>query len=511
MTDTPPNTDKRLPLSLFLRLSTMMALQWALWMPFPFLYPYLTDGLGFTNSQSAFLAIVAAIGVMFGPFAGQAVDRWVSTEKYLAASHTIGAGVVFLLYFTESFWPFFIAALVYSLLYGPTIALTNSLCFHHLPDRDRHFGIVRVCGAVGFIPLTIFMGHWLLHQHKPGPAETVDILVAEGAVAQADAEDLLKQRFVLLENGEQVTGELVSDESAPELVIRTEAGERKIAQSEAIVLRHDDKIKLRQEKSINSGIRDAFALNALVGLLMGLYCLTLPHTPPRKGHKKQAFAEALGKIRYQPLITLFVIAVPISCIHQFYFFHTAKFINTFDFRTDLFDSIFGVGGGGMMTIGQMSEMLVMATIGFYAAKFSRKSLLLLGLLAYVLRFAFFAYAEQLESAAGLSADASVIIALLLHGPCYTWFMFLGYMIVDEETTSDVRGSAQSLYNLVLMGIGIIVGSLISGWIADFHTVGDGGMDYTGLFTWPFVGSLVCMIALAIFYPGGKEKPRAASE
>ena len=158
-----------------------------------------------------------------------------------------------------------------------------------------------------------------------------------------------------------------------------------------------------------------------------------------------------------------------------------------------------------MTLGQMSEMLVMATIGFYAAKFSRKSLLLLGLLAYVLRFGFFAYARQLESAGALSADSSVVFALLLHGPCYTWFMFLGYMIVDEETKADVRGSAQSLYNLVLMGLGVIIGSPIAGWIADYHTDDEGVMDYTGLFTWPFVGSIVCFIALAMFYPGGKKK------
>ena len=506
---TDATTDQRLPFGLFLRLSTMMALQWALWMPIPFLYPYLSDGLGFTNTQCAIITIVAFVGVMFGPIAGQAVDRWVNTEKYLGISHLLGAVVVLQLFWFTDFWMFFLCSLVYSLLYGPTIALTNSLCFHHLPDRDRHFGIVRVCGAVGFIPATIFMGHWLLHQHKPTPEQAVDLLVAEGKVQESEKAALLLRRHVLLENGETVVGELVSGEEGPEVVLRTDAGERTVSTETALV-RHDDAIKQKQDKTINSGIRDAFMLNAIFGLIMGLYCFSLPRTPPRKGKtEKQAFTAALGEVKRQPLITLFAIAVPLSCIHQFYFYHTAKFINEFDFRTPLFDAIFGVGGGGMMTLGQMSEMLVMATIGFYAAKFSRKSLLFLGLLAYVLRFAFFAYARDFE-AIGISADVSVVIALLLHGPCYTWFMFLGYMIVDEETTPDVRGSAQSLYNLVLMGLGIIVGSLIAGHIADLHTT-DGDMDYKGLFTWPFIGSVLCAVALLIFYPGGKRTPRAADE
>ena len=59
---------------------------------------------------------------------------------------------------------------------------------------------------------------------------------------------------------------------------------------------------------------------------MGLYCFTLPHTPPSRGTKSNATFEALSEIRRQPLLTLFLLAVPVSCIHQFYFVHTESFL-----------------------------------------------------------------------------------------------------------------------------------------------------------------------------------------
>ena len=131
----------------------------------------------------------------------------------------------------------------------------------------------------------------------------------------------------------------------------------------------------------------------------------------------------------------------------------------------------------------------MVTVGLYVAKISRKALLLMGMMAYALRFGLFAWAHQIEAAVGFPATWSVIIALLLHGPCFTWFWFLGFMIVDEEATKGIRASAQSLYNLVLMGVGGVLGSIIAAWIGDYYTISETAIDYTGLFSWPFWGRL----------------------
>jgi predicted MFS family arabinose efflux permease len=154
--------------------------------------------------------------------------------------------------------------------------------------------------------------------------------------------------------------------------------------------------------------------------------------------------------------------------------------------------VFGVGGGGLMTIGQMSEIAVLATIPLFAKRLSRKHLLAIGILAYAARMALFAYTDSL---------ATVLLGVALHGLCFGCFLFVAFMIVDEETTDDVRASAQNLFNLVMIGIGIAVGSWISTSVVGAWAMGaDGVMDYTRLFSVPMWASLACLVILLFFYP-----------
>ena len=492
---------RRMPVGLFLRLATMMALQWGVWVWFPFLGMFLLDGKEFSANQLANIFVVAAIGIMLAPFiAGQLVDRYVATEKYMGVAHLLAAVAIWQLTWVDSYWAFLLISLLYSLLFGPTTALANSLALHHVPDRDRHFGIIRVCGSLGFIPASIFLGHWLAHEHSPDPPRVVEMLVQEGEVPETDRAELLRRRHVKVAGQPEVVGSLIRQDDQ-KIVLQTDEGEKTFDKSKATI-RDADVIKRRREKQVALGIADGFKMSAVLGIIMGLYCFTLPHTPPQKGEQKYAFMEALGEIRRQPLITLFLVGLPLSCVHQVYFIHTGRFIETFAFRTNWIDQIFGVGGGGMMTLGQMSEVVLMVTIGLYAARFHRKTLLLLGLLAYIVRFGLFAYAGQLEDVTGISPTVSVIVALLMHGFCFTWFWFLGYLIVDEETTPDVRGSAQSLYNLVLLGFGAILGSQFAAFIANRSEIPGDQLtyDYTALFSWPLWGSVFCFFALLIFYP-----------
>jgi MFS family permease len=105
----------------------------------------------------------------------------------------------------------------------------------------------------------------------------------------------------------------------------------------------------------------------------------------------------------------------------------------------------------------------------------------------------------------------VMAGLALHGLCFGCFIFVAFMIVDENTTADVRATAQNLFNLVIVGIGIIVGSWFAGSIvAPWAKAGGAGappgpMDYTKLFSVPMWISLGCLAVMAIGYPGGSPK------
>ena len=416
--DAPP-----LSVGLNVRLSLMMFLQYAIWGAWlPFLWSFLKDHRGMSGDQIGWMFAVGALGAIIGPFvAGQIADRTFATEKFLGISHLLGAVLIWQLSWIDSFGMFLAFSLVYGLVYAPTLSLTNSLAFHHLPDRDRDFGRVRLWGTFGWIAVGLLMGHWLAFKHTPaGEPETV-VFAAQVA-----------------------------------------------------------------------GKADAFRLSAVLGLVMGLYCFTLPHTPPAKGEKKSATFEALSEVKRQPLLTLFLIAVPISCIHQFYFVHTEGFLGFKQLEApQFFRTIFGVGGGGLMTVGQMSEVLVLAAIPLVAKKLSRKVLLATGIAAYGLRMALFAYVDAIP----LPTMATLLLGIAMHGLCFGCFIFVAFMVVDEETTPDVRASAQSLFNLVIIGIGIIVGSKVAGWVADWA---DG--DYRRLFSVPMWGAVVCLILFLLAYP-----------
>ena len=421
------STAPRLSFGLGSKLSVMMFLQYAIWGAWlPFLWDFLSRHRQMDGGDIGTMFAVGAVGAIIGPFvAGQVADRYFATEKFLAISHLIGAVLIWQLANIESYWGFLTFSLIYGLVYSPTLALTNSLAFHHLPDRDRDFGRVRLFGTLGWIVVGLGMGHWLANMHQP-------------------------------------------------------AG---LGQEEAL-------------SALAAGKADAFRLSALLGAAMGVFCFFLPHTPPTKGAQKNATVEALGEIKLQPLLTLFLLAVPVSCIHQFYFVHTDPFLSAKQLAApEWTKTIFGAGGGGLMTVGQMSELPVLALIPFLARSLSRKSLLAIGLLAYGARMALFTYADQIP----LPTMVTLLSGVALHGLCFGCFIFVAFMIVDEETSSDVRASAQNLFNLVIIGVGVIVGSKVAGWVADWAGA-SGEMDFARLFSVPMWASLVCLVLLLLFYP-----------
>ncbi len=414
----------------------MMFLQYAIWGAWlPILFPFLQQHRHFTNEQIGTMFMVGAIGAIVAPFfAGQIADRFFATEKYVALSHLVGAALMWKLADIETYSGFLWFSLAYSLVYCPTMPLTNSLAFHHLPDRDRDFGKVRLWGTIGWIVAGIAVGQWLLHHYTP-----------------------------------------VGDPSQ-EMIDAAYAG----------------------------GRVDAFRLSAILGLVMGVYSFTLPHTPPTTGQQKNATLEALREIRRSPLLQLFLITIPIACIHQFYFMPTSAFLSAFQSKTaTTLNAIFGVGGGGLMTIGQMSEIAVLALIPLIAKKVARKPILMVGCAAYALRMALFAYVHAFP------ADLHILVLIsgvALHGVCFGCFLFLAFMIVDEETSADVRASAQSLYNMVMVGVGIIVGSWLTTELVTYAQGGAAHFDYSDpsqtqvLFAVPMWASIVCFNLVAFFYP-----------
>ncbi len=522
------------------RLSVMMLLQYAIWGAWlPLLWPFLENHRGFTGSQIGDMFAVGAVGAIVAPFiAGQIADRYFPTQWFLGISHIVGGALVWFLASIDSYWGFLAFSLAYSVIYAPTLSLTNSISFHHLPDRDRDFGKVRVWGTVGWIIVGIGIGQWLLATWTPDqndPARgvsVVEIVDDPGAnvprAIGANPEQL--GRFLTVEWIEQERGVVLNTALEALLtdaeldVPRIEVdGSPQLDRNAAVALLglSPEEIRAIEIEGMgpaivagaqHAGMADAFRVSALLGVLMGLFCFTLPHTPPARGAARANAAwEAIREVRRQPLLTLFLLAVPISCVHQFYFVHTAAFLGGIQSETaDQINRVFGVGGGGLMTVGQMVEIAVLALMPLVAKRLSRKTLLAAGIIAYALRMALFAYAGAISGSTGIPEVAIAMSGTALHGFCFGCFIFVAFMVVDEETTPDVRASAQSLFNLVIVGIGIIVGSKIAGWVSDWAKV-DGVTDYTKLFGVPMWASIACLVVLLVMYPRRGRFERTGSE
>jgi nucleoside transporter len=135
------------------RLSVMMFLEYVCWGSWlPLLALYLGTFLHFTGTQIGGIFFTQAIASVTAVFiSGQIADRHFSSERFLAVSHVIAGLAMFALAFQKSFWAFFVIMLVYTLLYIPTLSLTNAICFHHLKDPQAEFGKVRLWGTIGWI------------------------------------------------------------------------------------------------------------------------------------------------------------------------------------------------------------------------------------------------------------------------------------------------------------------------------------------------------------------------
>ena len=134
------------------RLFLMMVLQLAVWGAWaPKLFPYM-GMLGFAPWQQSLVGSAWGIAAVAGIFfSNQFADRNFAAERFMAASHVIGGLALAACAFLTSFWPFFAAYLVFSLLYVPTLSVSNSIAFANLKDPAKDFGAVRMGGTVGWV------------------------------------------------------------------------------------------------------------------------------------------------------------------------------------------------------------------------------------------------------------------------------------------------------------------------------------------------------------------------
>jgi len=161
----------------------MMFLQYAIWGSWaPVLSAYLQNNLGFNGVQLGIIFSLLPLATIVSPFiGGQFADRWFPTQKVIAVLQLLGGIILILIANTTAFGPMVWLMLFYSLVYAPTLALTNSIAFVNLKNSEKEFGAIRVWGTIGWIAAGWALTGWRLMAKSPeGIAMKGDVLLVAG-------------------------------------------------------------------------------------------------------------------------------------------------------------------------------------------------------------------------------------------------------------------------------------------------------------------------------------------
>ncbi len=426
------------------RLSVMMFLQYFVWGAwFVTLGTYLSNARNLDRERIFSDAFVgdaygtAAIAAMIAPFfVGMIADRFFSTERILCVLHLVGAGLLYYLSTVKTPELFYGVLIAYFLTYMPTLALTNSISFHHLDDPARQFPGIRVLGTIGWIVAGLLVGSLFVAAQQSG---------------------LRLERPLGLPFTLQLGDSLGPDAKIEPTVIPIQ-------------------------------------IAAAAQILLGVFCLVLPHTPPSKGEAGQTARDVLGldalALMKQWSFFVFVVGSFLICIPlQFYYTWTNPFLNEL-----------GVANAAAkQTYGQMSEIVFMLLMPLFFVRLGVKWMLLVGMAAWTLRYVLFALGDAGEGMWMLYGG------ILLHGICYDFFFVTGQIYVDNKAPVRVRGAAQGFIAFVTLGVGLFVGSIVSGRVVDRYATPGGAVLHDWQSIWLIPAAMAgCVMVLfgVLFYERG---------
>lgn len=251
------------------------------------------------------------------------------------------------------------------------------------------------------------------------------------------------------------------------------------------------------ENTTKGLLKNTFLMAGIASLVLGLLSFTLPKTPPANSSgEKVSLSQILGldalKLLKDKNFAVFFIASILICIPlAFYYQNTHSFLSNIGVANPT----------GKMTIGQISEVLFLLLLPVFFTRFGFKKTILVGMLAWALRYALFAF--------GNAGDLSfmLLIGIALHGICYDFFFVSGQIYTNSKAGEKYKSAAQGLITLATYGIGMLIGFEIAGKITDAYKITDKEFDYKMIWLIPSAIAATVFLLFALFFKDEKKKNR----
>jgi len=234
---------------------------------------------------------------------------------------------------------------------------------------------------------------------------------------------------------------------------------------------------------LDSRLPDALKFSALASCALGLYALSLPRSKVKSSLTTGlSFWKSFAVFARPSLLLLCGLTFLNSVVHQFYYYGMSPFLSQIGFADKHIMPA--------MSMGQFGEVFVLALLGVCLAKLGTKRALIIGVLAQVVRCLAFASGQK----------ALVLAAIPSHGVCYGFFFTVAYIYVDGHSSPESRAGAQQLFNVLIAGIGYLVGNLCAGKTAQLLTFsGTTQIDFARFWTISAGLALIVAAILALFF------------
>ncbi|ENA0612092.1 MFS transporter [Enterobacter bugandensis] len=230
-------------------------------------------------------------------------------------------------------------------------------------------------------------------------------------------------------------------------------------------------------------------------LALALYALTLPAIPVARNNASQSLVSKLGLNAFvlfkQPrMAVFFLFAMLLGAVLQITNTFGSPFLHDFARNPEYADSFIVKYPSILLSVSQMSEVFFILTIPYFLKRFGIKTVMLMSMVAWMLRFGLFAFGDPSAVGFGL-----LMLSMIVYGCAFDFFNISGSVFVEQEVSSDIRASAQGLFMTTVNGIGAYIGSILSGMAVDYFSV-DGVKDWQTIW---LVFAAYALVLTVLFY------------